>query len=118
MRRSRGALRPTGRGLTPPILNNSLCRRPRISSRWPKPYATAPEWREDKAGRKRGRKMPGKNLMPALSPTMTEGQLAKWLAQAGDEVNSGDGKNGRASCRGRGVQYDENAVGDGKLKKK
>ena len=28
--------------------------------------------------------------MPALSPTMTEGKLAKWLKQPGDEVKSGD----------------------------
>ncbi len=29
-------------------------------------------------------------LMPALSPTMTEGTLAKWLKKVGDEVKSGD----------------------------
>ncbi|WP_298223560.1 pyruvate dehydrogenase complex dihydrolipoamide acetyltransferase [Acidocella sp.] len=29
-------------------------------------------------------------LMPALSPTMTEGKLAKWLKQEGDEIKSGD----------------------------
>ncbi|HEY1857924.1 biotin/lipoyl-containing protein, partial [Acidocella sp.] len=29
-------------------------------------------------------------LMPALSPTMTEGKLAKWLKHPGDEVKSGD----------------------------
>jgi len=29
-------------------------------------------------------------LMPALSPTMEEGALAKWLIKAGDEVKSGD----------------------------
>ncbi len=29
-------------------------------------------------------------LMPALSPTMTEGKLAKWLKREGDEVKSGD----------------------------
>ena len=28
--------------------------------------------------------------MPALSPTMTEGNLAKWLKHEGDEVHSGD----------------------------
>ncbi|HUM08069.1 MAG TPA: biotin/lipoyl-containing protein, partial [Acidocella sp.] len=28
--------------------------------------------------------------MPALSPTMTEGKLAKWLKQPGDEIKSGD----------------------------
>ena len=34
--------------------------------------------------------MPIKILMPALSPTMTEGTLAKWLVSEGDDVNSGD----------------------------
>jgi pyruvate dehydrogenase E1 component beta subunit len=29
-------------------------------------------------------------LMPALSPTMEEGKLAKWLKKVGDEVKSGD----------------------------
>jgi pyruvate dehydrogenase E1 component beta subunit len=29
-------------------------------------------------------------LMPALSPTMTEGKLAKWLKSVGDEVKPGD----------------------------
>src|SRR5258707_4355940 len=29
-------------------------------------------------------------LMPALSPTMTEGKLAKWLKKEGDKIASGD----------------------------
>ena len=29
-------------------------------------------------------------LMPALSPTMTEGKLAKWVKDEGDAVESGD----------------------------
>ncbi len=29
-------------------------------------------------------------LMPALSPTMTEGKLARWLKKAGDEIKAGD----------------------------
>jgi pyruvate dehydrogenase E1 component beta subunit len=29
-------------------------------------------------------------LMPALSPTMTEGKLARWLKKVGDEVRAGD----------------------------
>ena len=29
-------------------------------------------------------------LMPALSPTMTEGKLARWLKQEGEEVRAGD----------------------------
>lgn len=34
--------------------------------------------------------MPVNITMPALSPTMEEGTLAKWLVNIGDEVNSGD----------------------------
>ncbi|MDO6478069.1 pyruvate dehydrogenase complex dihydrolipoamide acetyltransferase [Shimia thalassica] len=34
--------------------------------------------------------MPIEILMPALSPTMEEGTLAKWLVKEGDEVQSGD----------------------------
>ena len=34
--------------------------------------------------------MPIEILMPALSPTMTEGNLARWLKKEGDEVSSGD----------------------------
>ena len=30
-----------------------------------------------------------KILMPALSPTMTEGNLAKWHVKEGDQVRSG-----------------------------
>jgi pyruvate/2-oxoglutarate dehydrogenase complex dihydrolipoamide acyltransferase (E2) component len=29
-------------------------------------------------------------LMPALSPTMEEGTLAKWLVKEGDTISSGD----------------------------
>ncbi|NCO85745.1 MAG: biotin/lipoyl-binding protein, partial [Rhodobacterales bacterium] len=34
--------------------------------------------------------MPTEILMPALSPTMEEGTLAKWLVKEGDTVKSGD----------------------------
>ena len=34
--------------------------------------------------------MPTEILMPALSPTMEEGTLAKWLVKEGDKVSSGD----------------------------
>ena len=34
--------------------------------------------------------MPIDILMPALSPTMTEGKLAKWHKQEGDEIKAGD----------------------------
>ena len=34
--------------------------------------------------------MPTEILMPALSPTMEAGTLAKWLVKEGDSVQSGD----------------------------
>ena len=34
--------------------------------------------------------MPIQILMPALSPTMTDGKLAKWHKKEGDAVESGD----------------------------
>jgi pyruvate dehydrogenase E2 component (dihydrolipoamide acetyltransferase) len=34
--------------------------------------------------------MPIEILMPALSPTMTEGNLAKWLKKEGDKIKAGD----------------------------
>ncbi|WP_085908120.1 pyruvate dehydrogenase complex E1 component subunit beta [Kiloniella majae] len=34
--------------------------------------------------------MPIEILMPALSPTMTEGKLARWMKNEGDSVSSGD----------------------------
>src|SRR3982750_1906010 len=37
-----------------------------------------------------GRYMPIEIKMPALSPTMEEGKLAKWLVKEGDTVKSGD----------------------------
>ena len=35
--------------------------------------------------------MPIEILMPALSPTMTEGNLAKWVKKEGDKVKAGEG---------------------------
>src|SRR5262252_2618416 len=87
MRRSRASpattfrcpMRPTSRSWRCPIPTRSPPRRA--------PSATAPE-----SGRKSawGARMPIEILMPALSPTMTEGNLAKWLKKEGDEVRSGD----------------------------
>ena len=34
--------------------------------------------------------MPTEILMPALSPTMEEGKLVKWLVREGDPVRAGD----------------------------
>src|SRR5215471_17953864 len=61
---------------TPPISNASRCRRSRTSS---PPRA---KWRTVD--------MSIQILMPALSPTMTEGAVARWLKKEGDEVHSGD----------------------------
>src|SRR5262249_37806947 len=41
-------------------------------------------------GRGRGSSMPINILMPALSPTMEKGNLAKWLKKEGDKVAPGD----------------------------
>src|ERR1700730_5604464 len=74
------------RCLTPPISSASRCRRSRTSSRRPMKLPTA-----EVGGRVGGgRSMPIEILMPALSPTMTEGNVTKWLKREGEEVHSGD----------------------------
>ena len=45
---------------------------------------------ETASGRKNVAPMPTEVLMPALSPTMEKGNLAKWLKKEGDAVKSGD----------------------------
>ena len=51
--------------------------------------------------------------MPALSPTMEEGTLVKWLKKVGDSVNSGDVlaeiESDKATLEGEAV--DEGVVG-------
>src|ERR1035438_552904 len=39
---------------------------------------------------RQGQEMATNILMPALSPTMEEGKLAKWLKKEGDTVKAGD----------------------------
>src|ERR1700720_27358 len=39
---------------------------------------------------KHGEPMPINILMPALSPTMEKGNLAKWLKHEGDKIKTGD----------------------------
>src|SRR3546814_1535362 len=68
----------------PPTWRPWRCRRSTISSSAPKKSATA----TDAGGGETH--MPINILMPALSPTMTEGTLAKWLVKEGDEISSGD----------------------------
>src|SRR3546814_7758206 len=46
--------------------------------------------RDPGTARDRKPSMPIEVLMPALSPTMTEGKLAKWLIKEGDAVQAGD----------------------------
>src|ERR1700745_286406 len=62
-------------------------------SRWPKSRTSSRERARSPTGsrpRQKGEIMPIEILMPALSPTMTEGNLARWLKKEGDEVHSGD----------------------------
>src|SRR5688500_13967191 len=68
------------RCLTRRTSNVSPCRRSPTSSRRPKKSRIA----------ERGGRLPIEILMPALSPTMTEGNLAKWLKKEGDSVKAGD----------------------------
>src|SRR6185436_15211332 len=80
MPRSSACMASTCRYPTPPTSRSWPCRSPRTSSRLPAKSAIAD------AG---PRAMSINILMPALSPTMTEGKLAKWHVKAGDEVKSG-----------------------------
>src|SRR4051794_5060955 len=72
------------RCLTPPISSASQCRRSRTSSlrRVRSPTADG--------GGGGGGDMPIEILMAALSPTMTEGSVTKWLKREGEDVHSGD----------------------------
>ena len=58
--------------------------------------------------------MPIKILMPALSPTMTEGKLAKWLVKEGDDVESG---NVMAEIETDKATMEVEAVDEGKIGK-
>src|SRR5262245_12654635 len=88
MRRSRASPARTCRCPTPPISRSWRCP---IPTRSPPPRARsviAPE--RASPGPVRGIDMPIEILMPALSPTMTEGNLAKWLKNEGEPVKAGD----------------------------
>src|SRR5262245_11163640 len=88
MRRSRASPARTCRCPTPPISRSWRCP---IPTRSPPPRARsviAPE--RAPPGPVRGIDMPIEILMPALSPTMTEGNLAKWLKNEGEAVKAGD----------------------------
>src|SRR4051812_42082466 len=54
---------------------------------WIRPRIPAPPARSAK---NREPRMPVNILMPALSPTMEKGNLAKWLKKEGDAVKAGD----------------------------
>src|SRR5512134_1426320 len=66
-----------------PTWKSWRCRRSSTSSPRRNRSATGAEGRGRVA-------MPIEILMPALSPTMTEGKLAKWLVKEGDKVSPGD----------------------------
>src|SRR3546814_12535683 len=68
----------------PPTWRPWRCRRSTISSSAPKKSATA----TDAGGGETH--MPINILMPALSPTMTECTLAKWLVKRGAASSSGE----------------------------
>ncbi|MBV8096551.1 MAG: pyruvate dehydrogenase complex E1 component subunit beta, partial [Acetobacteraceae bacterium] len=53
-------------------------------------------------------------LMPALSPTMTEGKLARWLKKVGEEVHAGDVI---AEIETDKATMEVEAIDDGKLAK-
>src|SRR5215472_11395009 len=61
-----------------------------MSRTLPPRRARPPTAEGDGGGGRGGGAMPIQILMPALSPTMSEGNLAKWLKKEGDEVRSGD----------------------------
>src|SRR6202011_3500324 len=44
----------------------------------------------DRAGIRTSKAMAVEVLMPALSPTMTEGKIARWLKSEGEPVRAGD----------------------------
>src|SRR5215218_9845813 len=46
--------------------------------------------RSQAAGRDAEERMASEVLMPALSPTMTEGKIARWVKSEGDTVRAGD----------------------------
>src|SRR3546814_15150716 len=58
--------------------------------------------------------MPTNILMPALSPTMTEGTLVKWNVGEGDEVKAGDDI---AEIETDKATMEVEAVGDGAVGK-
>src|SRR5258708_590120 len=71
-----------------------MCRYPMppTSRRWPcrsRATSSRPLTRSAIADAGRGRSMAINILMPALSPTMTEGKLAKWHVKVGDAVKAG-----------------------------
>src|SRR3978361_2151565 len=89
-RRCAGSPARTGRPPIPPISSSSRSGRSPTSSPPPKKSPTAERRPAQPTHRTGGRTMPIDVLMPALSPTMTEGNLVKWHKKEGDTVKSGD----------------------------
>src|SRR5262245_55346053 len=67
------------------------CPTPPISSAWPyrSPTTSSRPSARSATADSRARAMSINILMPALSPTMTEGKLAKWHVKVGDTVKAG-----------------------------
>src|SRR3984885_14678357 len=84
MRRSRASPARTCPCRTLPIWKSSHCPRSPRWSRRRKPCVTAKQ-----TGGK-SKLTPINILMPALSPTMEKGNLAKWLKKEGEAVKTGD----------------------------
>src|SRR5262245_55316660 len=64
---------------------STTVRRPRHVS-----LAARPNGRRQRSPTASGTPMPTEILMPALSPTMEEGKLSKWLIKEGQMIKAGD----------------------------
>src|SRR3984885_4788027 len=99
MRRWRGCPASRCRCPMPPTWKSWRCLRSRKWSRRPRPSATGDRRAASQTAiappdgarqTLKGGPMPINILMPALSPTMEKGNLAKWLKKEGDKVKTGD----------------------------
>src|SRR5262245_41825892 len=81
-------------GRWPSLRSRSARRRPSAMKARPPRHASPaarPTGRRQNSNTFRtGNAMPTEILMPALSPTMEEGKLAKWLIKEGQQVKAGD----------------------------
>src|SRR5919106_2880666 len=90
MRPSAASAARTCRCPMPPTSSASPCRRSGTWWRRPRRSATADASKVQGNAQALGNAMPIELLMPALSPTMTEGNLARWLKKEGDHISAGE----------------------------